>query len=347
MDMFRVTLAAGLALLAAACGRPDGDDRYASKEMAVDAVASMPMAPPPPPPAPAPAMEMARSADGAVGGGTNSPVEQQIIQPDQQGGGGGGQPAQLIAYTYNYGFKVPPAKMEGLLGAHKKACEDAGPAKCYVLNSQISGIGSESSSGYLQVRGSADWVKKFQTGMEDTLKPFDANLDSNNDTAEDLTVQIVDSEARLKSMKTMRDRLQELLKDRPGRLSDLLEIEREFARVQADIDSHESVLAALKLRVAMSIMTLNYQPKYEAASESIWRPLGDAFGNFIPNMARTLAGVVEFIGEILPVALILGLVIWGLMWLFRRRGKGKKARPNPLAPQSPRNGPPAEGAVGS
>ena len=339
--MFRVAFAAGLALLAAACGRPDGDNRYAStKEMAVDAVAGMP-APMAPPPPPAPAMEMARSADGAVGG-ANSPVEQQIILPDQQGGGGGGQPAQLIAYTYNYGFKVPPAKMEGLLGAHKKACEDAGPAKCYVMNSQIQGIGSESSSGYLQVRGSADWVKTFQTGMEDTLKPFDANLDSNNDTAEDLTVQIVDSEARLKSMKTMRDRLQELLRDRPGRLSDLLEIEREFARVQADIDSHESVLAALKLRVAMSVMTLTYQPKYEAASESIWRPLGDAFGKFVPNMASTLAWIVEFIGEILPVVLILGLIIWGLMSLFRRRGKAKKARANPLAPK-----PPAEGSVGS
>jgi Domain of unknown function (DUF4349) len=346
MDMVRVAFAAGLALLATACGRPDDDNRYASsKEVAMDAVAGMPAPMAPPPPPPAPAMEMARADGSGVVAGTvnfNSPVQQQIIQQDQQGGGGGQQPAQLIAYTYNYGFKVPPAKMEGLLGAHKKACEDAGPAKCYVMNSQISGIGSESSSGYLQVRGSGDWVKKFQTGMEDTLKPFDANLDSNNDTAEDLTVQIVDSEARLKSMKTMRDRLQELLRDRPGRLSDLLEIEREFARVQADIDSHESILAALKLRVAMSVMTLNYQPKYEAASESIWRPLGDAFGNFIPNMARTLAHIVEFIGGILPVGLVLGLVIWFVMWLFGRRGKAKKAKPNPLAPK-----PPVEGAVGS
>jgi hypothetical protein len=342
MDMFRVTLAAGLALFAAACGGSDGDNRYAAKEVALDAVASMPapMAPPPPPMA-----EMSRAdGAGAVAGAVNfnSPVQQQIILPDQQGGGGGGQPAQLIAYTYNYGFKVPPAKMEGLLNAHKKACEDAGPAKCYVMNSQISGIGSESSSGYLQVRGSSDWVKTFQTGMEDTLKPFDANLDSNNDTAEDLTVQIVDSEARLKSMKTMRDRLQELLRDRPGRLSDLLEIEREFARVQADIDSHESVLAALKLRVAMSIMTLNYQPKYEAASESIWRPLGNAFGSFVPNMATTLADVVDFISKILPVVLILGLAAWFVMWLFRGRGKAKKARANPLAPK-----PPAEGKAGS
>jgi hypothetical protein len=342
MDMFRISIAAGLALFAAACGGSDGDNRYAAKEAVMDAVGGMPapMAPPPPP-----MTEMSRAdGSGAAAGAVNfnSPVQQQIIQQDQQGGGGGQQPAQLIAYTYNYGFKVPPGNMEGLLNTHKKACEDAGPAKCYVVNSSISGIGSESSNGYLQVRGSPDWVKQFQTGMQDSLKPFDADLDSNNDTAEDLTVQIVDSEARLRSMKTMRDRLQELLRDRPGRLSDLLEIEREFARVQADIDSHESILAALKLRVAMSMMTLNYAPKYGAVSESIWRPLGDAFGSFIPNMARTLADVVDFISTILPVVLILALVAWLVLGFFRRRGKAKKARPNPLAPK-----PPPEGAVGS
>jgi hypothetical protein len=267
---------------------------------------------------------------GAVAGVVN--INQQIIQQDQQGGGGG-QPVQLIAYTYNYGFQVPPVKMEGLLNAHKAACEAAGPAKCYVINSQIYGLGQEQSSGTMTLRASPDWIKSFQGGMADSLKQFEATLDNNNESAEDLTVQIVDSEARLRSMKTMRDRLQELLRDRPGRLSDLLEIEREFARVQADIDSHESVLAALKLRVAMSMLTLNYQPKLNAVSESVWRPLGDAFENFIPNFADTLAGIVLFIGGILPIVIVLGLAIWALMFFLRRR-KRKPAKPNPLAPKA-------------
>ena len=140
MDMFRVAIAAGFALLAAACGGSDGDNRYAAKEMALDSVASMPapMAPPPPPP---PMTEMSRAdGAGAVAGAVNfnSPVQQQIIQQDQQGGGGGGQPAQLIAYTYNWAFLVPSDHMQDLLNAQKKVCEDAGPAKCYVTNSQIS-----------------------------------------------------------------------------------------------------------------------------------------------------------------------------------------------------------------
>jgi hypothetical protein len=103
----------------------------------------------------------------------------------------------------------------------------------------------------------------------------------------------------------------------------------------------------MRLRVAMSTMTLNYQPKYSAASESIWRPLSDAFGNFVPNFAGTLAAIVEFIGEMLPVVIFLAIVIWLLVtlarWVGRRRGRNAAplasgAKPGP-APATGTGGP--------
>ena len=322
--MLRISMVAGLALLAAGCGGSGGDaDKYVETTAAEYAAA-----PPPPPPAPVMAFD-------GVGGAAASRQDVQIIQ-QEPGGGQPGQPVQppgqMMAYTYAWGFQVPTGNMEGLLNAHKKLCEDAGPAKCYVVNSGISGLGQESSYGSLYLRASEDWVRSFENGVENGLKPFDGTLDSNSRSGEDLTVQIVDGTARLNSMKTMRDRLQALLKDRPGKLSDLLEIERELARVQADIDSRESVLAAMKLRVAMSSLTLDNKPKYTAVSESIWRPLGDAFSNFAPNFAQTMAGIVEFIGMILPVVIFGGLAIWLLVILFRWLGKNRKPKPGKLAP---------------
>jgi len=313
--MVRLSLAFGLALTLAACGpNVKSDAEYARVENTA-AMAPMPMAPPPPP------MESAKM-DFASGG---SPADRQIIQPDPDGGGGG-QPAgqRLIAYTYNYGFKVPSAGMQGLLDAHKKQCEDAGPSKCYVVNSSISGLGEDQSYGQMTIRGSADWVKTFRAGMVDGLKPFSATLDSNSDSAEDLTVNIVDSEARLRSLKTLRDRLEQLLRDRPGKLSDLLESEREFTSVQSDIDSSESVLAQMKLRVAMSVMTLNYTASYPPGSESVWRPVGDAFGGFEASFAGAFAAIIRFVAEILPVIIIGGLAVWGVMSLLRWRGRRKK-----------------------
>ncbi len=317
--MVRISLAAVLALTLTACGQggdQPGADGYAREE-SMAAFAPMPMAPPPPP------VEYAKSMDSASGGAPD--INRQIIQPDPNGPGGG-QPAgqRLIAYTYNYGFKVPATGMQGLLDAHKKQCEDAGPAKCYVVNSSISGLGGEQSYGQMTVRGSADWVRTFRAGMVDGLKPFNATLDSNSDSAEDLTVNIVDSEARLRSLKTMRDRLEQLLRDRPGKLGDLLEIEREFARVQGEIDSSESILAQMKLRVAMSVVSLGYTASFPPGSESVWRPVGDAFGGFEGSFAAAFAGIVRFIAEILPVLIFGGLVIFAGFMVLRWRGSRRK-----------------------
>lgn len=327
--MLRISMVAGLALLAGACGdgggfdRDEASNRNAAKAgMAFEAPA--PAAPPPP-------AEMSLSSDAPSDGFAR---ERQIIQQEQ---GGGGQPAappgQMMAYTYSWGFQVPTGNMEGLLNAHKKLCEDAGPAKCYVVNSGISGLGQEYASGSLYLRATEDWVRSFEGGVDSGLKPFDATLDSNSRSGEDLTTQIVDGEARLNSLKTMRDRLRELLSNRPGRLSDLLEIEREMARVQAEIDSRESIMAALKLRVAMSTITLNYQPKYSAASESIWRPLGDAFSAFLPNFAQSLGAIVLFIGSFLPVLIFLAIGIWLVVLVFRWLGRRRKRKIGPGTPK--------------
>ncbi|HEY7798801.1 MAG TPA: hypothetical protein VIA80_08570, partial [Hyphomonadaceae bacterium] len=156
--MLRISMVAGLALLAGACGEGGGFDRdeasnrnAAKAGMAFEAPA--PAAPPPP-------AEMSLSSDAPSDGFAR---ERQIIQQEQ---GGGGQPAappgQMMAYTYSWGFQVPTGNMEGLLNAHKKLCEDAGPAKCYVVNSGISGLGQEYASGSLYLRATEDWVRSFE-----------------------------------------------------------------------------------------------------------------------------------------------------------------------------------------
>lgn len=340
--MFRTGIATGLMLLLAACGGGERSQpveseaaenpfsvqhmwnegsagRAATSEVAV---IDSPMSPP------APAPKMAADQD-----------ERFRQQDGQPGGGGGGQPGQpasdaaaarLIAYTYFYGFQVPTVQMEGLLNAQKTACEAAGPAKCYVVSSTINGLGEEHASATLEMKAAADWVTSFKSNLNESLKPFGAEVDATNTTSEDLTVQIVDTTARLNSNKTLRDRLQALLQDRPGKLSDLLEIERELARVQGEIDSTESILAAMKLRVSMSALTLTYQPKYSAVSESIWRPLGDAFSDFVPSIVRSLAFIVElFSGLILWIILIVG-VVWFL--LARMGGRRPKPRPKTVVP---------------
>ncbi|MFT3723572.1 MAG: DUF4349 domain-containing protein [Hyphomonadaceae bacterium] len=328
--MVRTLTAIGLVLALGACGQGGGGDGYARDE--AQGSANYAMAPPMA--APAPPMESARmNTSGGV-----IDLDKTIVQPDpNQGGGAPPGMAPMMAYTYGWNFAVPTGEMSNLLAAHKKLCEDAGPSKCYVTGSNLNAIGKEGASGNLSMRATEAWVRDFEKGVGDGLKPFGGSIYSNNRTAEELTAQIVDNEARLKSMVAYRDSLQTMLASKPGKLSDLLEIQQTLAQAQGDIDSRESVLAALKLRVSMSVLNFSYQPEYAAASESIWRPLGDAFGDFVPSFARTLADIVRFIAGILPVLIFGGLAVFGLLSIFRWRGRRPK-KPLPTPPSTVKAG---------
>lgn len=275
-------------------------------------------------PAPMMAEKVVNSRDGAN-------QQQAPTAPGQQG-----QVAQQIAYTYEYAFAVPSRRLQELMEAQKAACQQAGPAKCYIVSSSTNGLGQDSASGQMQIKAAADWIASFQSGLPTSLKGFDARIDSTNTEAEDLTTQIIDITARLNSNKTLRDRLQALLKDRPGKLGDLLDIERELARVQGEIDSTESVLAAMKLRVAMSTLTLSYKGEYSAVSESIWRPLGDAFKAFLPNIVGSMAFIVEALSSLLIwIVLLAGVVLFVWKPWRRRRKSGFTA---PVSPPGPKSG---------
>lgn len=79
-------------------------------------------------------------------------------------------------------------------------------------------------------------------------------------SAEDVTEQVIDIEARVNSKKALRDRLRKLL-EKAKDVQDVLEIEKELERTQAEIDSMEGRLNSLKKRAAMSTIHLTVTRK--------------------------------------------------------------------------------------
>ncbi len=72
---------------------------------------------------------------------------------------------------------------------------------------------------------------------------------------EDVTVQSVDLDARVTSLRAARDKLRELL-DRAATVADAVAAQAELARVQADLDSLEAQLRVLQSSAALSQITL-------------------------------------------------------------------------------------------
>lgn len=77
---------------------------------------------------------------------------------------------------------------------------------------------------------------------------------------EDVTGQYIDVEARLKNKIVLRDRLKQLLEKAAG-VKDILSIETELNRVQADIDSMEGRIKSLRGQVDYATVTLNLERK--------------------------------------------------------------------------------------
>ncbi len=91
-----------------------------------------------------------------------------------------------------------------------------------------------------------------------------------NISADDVTGEVLDTEATLKNKKILRDRLRNLL-DRAKDVQDVIAIEEQLTRVQSQIDSMESRLKNLRSRVAMSSI------HFQVDKKKVLGPLGLVF----------------------------------------------------------------------
>ena len=58
---------------------------------------------------------------------------------------------------------------------------------------------------------------------------------------EDKTNQVVDTDARIKNLTSLRDRLRSMLDDKTAKFKDIIEVERELANTQSELDGLNSM----------------------------------------------------------------------------------------------------------
>ena len=254
------------------------------------------------PPAPRMAMdaaEMKRSggeADMATGGD---------VEPTQS----------MMAYRYNYGISLPAQSVEPVMKQHMERCLQAGPSACQVLNASSNEHSEDYSSAYLSLRAAPGWLDEFRNGLETSLEASDGRVVDSSVSAEDLTRRIFDADARL----------QALLETRDANLQDLLSVERELARVQAEIESATAQLKTLRQRVSMSVMDIRYESRARAVTQSAFSPVIEALTGFFRTLSQGLASVIGFIAVALPWLLFVILPGIALFrWVLRRRRKPSK-----------------------
>lgn len=145
--------------------------------------------------------------------------------------------------------------------------------------------------------------------------------------AQDVTDQIVDVRARIAAQQASVDRVRALL-DRATSIADIVSIEGELNRREADLESLEQRNAEVAGQVAMSAITVGLNrtapappPPPPARATGFAAGLAAGWHAFLGAVGVALV----VLGAVLPFALVLGIPATAWWWLRRRR------RPAPAA----------------
>jgi len=139
--------------------------------------------------------------------------------------------------------------------------------------------------------------------------------------AEDVGEQFVDVSARMENARRLERRLIDLLATRTGKLKDVLDVERELARVREEIDRYEGRIRYLKAHTAMSTLSVTVHepaPIVGTAGKSV---MGEAFTQSWRNFVALLSLAVQSLGVVLP----LGLIAFAA-WVVTRRWRLARQR---------------------
>lgn len=286
----RRLLAVGLLTLAASCGQRSSEAPSAPK-LATVGPASAGRAEAPPPAAPAAvAQSVASLANVAL---------------------------PQIAYAYDFTLELPAKAVISLFERHRRACEAAGPARCQIVAAETERVGGTDTSATLSLRAEAGWLAGFRAQLATDAAGASGAVTRSKTTSEDLGRDISDTAARVRALTTLQGRLEALLATRQGKLSDLLETERELARVGGDLDATRSALADMRGRVTLPKATVVYQPDSLVVASA---GRGGGFGGQLYDIATgSLMALISLLAAALPWLVVGGPLVWLLRRWWRRR----------------------------
>lgn len=149
---------------------------------------------------------------------------------------------------------------------------------------------------------------------------------SSQQTADDVTEQVVDVESRLETARRSVERVRALL-DRATSLSDITSIESQLTSRESDLESLQARQKTLATRVAMATLSL-------AVTVAAPAPVVEPDPGFLAGLGAGWDGFLGFgrgalhaLGAALPFLVLFGVPITALTWLARRRHWFRRTTP--------------------
>ena len=140
---------------------------------------------------------------------------------------------------------------------------------------------------------------------------------------EDVTETYVDLQTRLKSQRSVRDRFVAILNDKAHQVKDIVEIEKELARVDVEIEALEGRIKYLDSQIDLSTVTVNFSEEQVNLLSAL--DLGEKFREAVRTAAVTsvnaVYAIIVLIGLVIPFGIAAGLIWLAVIVIKKMRGK--------------------------
>ena len=165
-------------------------------------------------------------------------------------------------------------------------------------------------------------------------------VDSLDITAQDVTTQVIDLDARIAVLEGSIDRMTDLLAE-AQRIEDIIAIESELSVRQAELDSLTSQRTYLSEQVAMSTVTISLSPITQVAdvdSPGFLSGLQTGWSAFV----ALIGFAITALGFLIPFVLVAGLILIPVTVLLVRRSRRTRKVPAWDASGEPSGAPAAD-----
>jgi len=161
----------------------------------------------------------------------------------------------------------------------------------------------------------------FDAALE-TFRGF-GEVNSEQVLGQDVTEEFVDLGARLGVQRALENRMVELLAESKT-VEDTIRVESELARIREVIETMDGRSRFLADQTAMSTITVAISTKRQSTEKGFGDDIVAAFGDAGEIMETVIAGLIRVVAALIPIAIVVGIFLFGLFAILRRRKAAKK-----------------------
>ena len=196
----------------------------------------------------------------------------------------------------------------------------------YLANVSIDRTSGEQRSGRWEARIPVRQFDGYMQAISELGVP-----ENRSQTAQDVTEEYVDLEARIANKKRLEERILMLLERAEGSIKDVIEVENELGRVRGEIEQMEGRLRYLMNRTQLTTVVVFAREQRDYVppkSPTLSARIASAWGNSLLSLRNVGEAVAVAIVFAIPWFVVFAVIALPL-WLFvRRNNRLRNGNPN-------------------